>query len=419
VHADPPRRLARVRGTRWVRVTAALALAIALLAAARALRGRAVGGWAVERRTLVQRVVASGRVMAPARIALAALALSKVVAVAVDEGDRVRRGQLLVRLDDADARAALQGARARVLEAAARLDQVRGPGARNAAEALRQAELKVALAEREWERIRRIGDAGGASAAQVDDAEKALAVARSAREGAAAQAASLAGGGADERLAVASLEVARAAEAQARARLDEKELRAPADATVIARDVEPGDAAAAGKTLLVLARAGDTRLSVQPDEKNLALLACGQRARAVADAFPDAPFDATLAFIAPSVDAARGTVEVRLAVPAPPPFLRPDMTVSVNVEVARREGALVVPADALREDAGGPHVLVDADGRAARRAVKVGARGEGVVEILSGVAEGDLVVGPAARVAPGDRVRVAQRPLPAEPARAL
>src|SRR6185369_7894854 len=280
------------------RVAAALAVAIALLAAARALRGREVAGWAVERRTLVQRVVASGRVMAPARIALAALALSKVVAVAVDEGDRVRAGQLLVRLDDADARAALQGARARVLEAAARLDQVRGPGARNAAEALRQAELKVALAEREWERIRRIGDAGGASAAQVDDAEKALAVARSAREGAAAQAASLAGGGAEQRLAVASLEVARAAEAQARARLDEKELRAPADATVIARDVEPGDVAAAGKTLLVLARAGDTRLSAQPDEKNLALLASGQRARAVADAFPDAPFDATLTFIA-------------------------------------------------------------------------------------------------------------------------
>jgi len=400
-------------------VAAALAVAIALLAAARALRGREVAGWAVERRTLVQRVVASGRVMAPARIALAALALSKVVAVAVDEGDRVRAGQLLVRLDDADARAALQGARARVLEAAARLDQVRGPGARNAAEALRQAELKVALAEREWERIRRIGDAGGASAAQVDDAEKALAVARSAREGAAAQAASLAGGGAEQRLAVASLEVARAAEAQARARLDEKELRAPADATVIARDVEPGDVAAAGKTLLVLARAGDTRLSAQPDEKNLALLASGQRARAVADAFPDAPFDATLTFIAPSVDAARGTVEVRLAVPAPPPFLRPDMTVSVNVEVARREAALVLPADAVREDAGGPYVLAAVDGRAARRAVKVGARGEGVVEIVSGVEEGALVAGPAARLSPGDRVRVARRPLPAELARAL
>jgi HlyD family secretion protein len=419
VHADPPRRLARPPGARWVRVGAALAVAIALLAAARALRGREVAGYAVERRTLVQRVVASGRVMAPARIALAALALSKVVAVAVDEGDRVRAGQLLVRLDDADARAALQGARARVLEAAARLDQVRGPAARNATEALRQAELKVALAEREWERIRRIGDAGGASAAQVDDAEKALAVARSAREGAAAQAASLAGGGAEERLAVAALEGARAAEAQARARLDEKELRAPADATVIARDVEPGDVAAAGKTLLVLARTGDTRLSAQPDEKNLALLACGQRARAVADAFPDAPFDATLTFIAPSVDAARGTVEVRLAVPAPPPFLRPDMTVSVNVEVARREGALVLPADAVREDAGGPHVLAAADGRAERRAVKVGARGEGVVEIVSGLGEGDLVLGPAARVAPGERVRVARRPVPAEPARAL
>ncbi len=90
-----------------------------------------------------------------------------------------------------------------------------------------------------------------------------------------------------------------------------------------------------GRTLLVVARDGPTQLSVLPDEKNLAFLRLGQPATASVDAFPDRVFPARVAYIAPAVDLSRGTVEVKLDVPDPPPFLRPDMTVSVNVEVGR------------------------------------------------------------------------------------
>jgi HlyD family secretion protein len=103
----------------------------------------------------------------------------------------------------------------------------------------------------------------------------------------------------------------------------------------------------------------------------------------------------------------RGTVEVRLRVGDPPPFLRPDMTVSVNVEVGRRAGALVLPADALRESAAGePWVLAVRGGRTERRPVAVGLKGEGLVEVRGGVAEGDVVVPTSALgVAAGQRVR--------------
>jgi HlyD family secretion protein len=403
-------RVHRVPRTPLVAAAAALALAGC---------GREVPGYVAARRTLVQRVVASGRVMASARVTLGAVTLGKVQSVAVDEGDRVRSGQLLLKLEDAALRAALDEARARVAEAAARVDQVRGPGARSASEAVRQAELRVALAERELERTRALAAAGSSSPAQLDAAEKALALARSQQEGAAAQAESLAAAGADARLAAAALRQAQAAEAAARARLDDASLRAPCDGTVLVRAAEPGDVVPAGKALLVLARDGEARLSVQPDEKNLALLAPGQRARAVADAFPDAPFDAEVSFLAPAVDAARGTVEVRLRVPAPPSFLRTDMTVSVNVEVARRDGAVSVPSDAIRDAAGTPWVLALEGGRAVRRAVKLGIRGEGTVELLGGLAPGEAVVAPAAgAVEPGDRIRLRKIAAP-ELARAL
>jgi HlyD family secretion protein len=354
----------------------------------------------------VQRVVASGRVIAPAKITLASLSLARVLEVAVREGDAVRAGQLLVRLDDAEARAALAQARARVQEAAARLDQVRGVTTRTAAETVRQAELEVAQAERDLDRARRLFDAGAASAAQLDQATQVLSLARSRAETATLQAASVVGEGAEARLAAAALRQAQAAEAIARARLDEKQLRAPSAGHVLVREVEAGDVVAAGRALLVLAEDGPTRLTVQPDEKNLAVLRVGQPAEAAADAFPGEPFRASVSYIAPAVDPARGTVEVRLAVPSPPPFLRPDMTVSVNVEVGRKADALVVPSETVRDAATEPWVLRVVDGRAERRLVQIGLRGEGMIEVLDGLAPGDAVVPPSAgAVEVGARLR--------------
>ena len=71
----------------------------------------------------------------------------------------------------------------------------------------------------------------------------------------------------------------------------------------------------------------------------------GASTLASADAFPDSTFAARVSWLAPVVDPSQGTVEVRLAIPNPPKFLRTDMTMSVNVEVERRRQALVVPSE--------------------------------------------------------------------------
>ena len=189
---------------------------------------------------------------------------------------------------------------------------VRGVTSRTAAESVRRAEVRVAQAERDVERVRRLFDGGSASAAQLEDAEKALVLARSEADTATAQAASVADSGADQRLAASALRQAQAAAAVAQAKLDEKELRAPADARVLVRGAEPGDVVQPGAALVVLAVQGSTRLTVQPDEKNLAVLREGQEAEAVADAFPAAPFRAAVSYISPAVDPARGTSSLSL-----------------------------------------------------------------------------------------------------------
>jgi HlyD family secretion protein len=140
-------------------------------------------------------------------------------------------------------------------------------------------------------------------------------------------------------------------------------------------------------------------------------------AQCIADAWPDRPFAATINYIAPGIDAARGTVIIRLRVDPLPDYLRQDMTVTVNIETGRRDGALAVPNDALLQQPDGTHAaLVVRDGHLQRVAVRLGLTSLAVSEVLDGVVAGDEVLAGAAginAVAGGDRVRVSREPLPA------
>ena len=94
-------------------------------------------------------------------------------------------------------------------------------------------------------------------------------------------------------------------------------------------------------------------------------------------------------------------------VPHAPSFLLPDMTVSVDLTVAQRQRALVVPSDAVRDAATPtPWLFTVEGGRLVRKDVKLGIRGEGATEITEGVAEGTTVVLPDGQLLqPGQRVR--------------
>src|SRR5690606_19967402 len=121
----------------------------------------------------------------------------------------------------------------------------------------------------------------------------------------------------------------------------------------------------------------------------LSTLEVGQPARVVADAYPNAPFDATVTRLAPSVDATRGAVEIRLRPSGPPPpFIREDMTLSVEVVTGQRSDARLLPLRALRPGASATrgHVLVAQSGRAVVREVELGLRTLDQVELRGGLA---------------------------------
>jgi multidrug efflux pump subunit AcrA (membrane-fusion protein) len=112
------------------------------------------------------------------------------------------------------------------------------------------------------------------------------------------------------------------------------------------------------------------------------------------------------------VEPDRGTVEVRLGVLAPPVDLRADMTVTAEIEVSRRESVLAVPVGALVSGPdGGPAVWTAVDGVAVARPVVLGGRGSALVEILSGLNEGEIVLlAQTGEIEAGQRVRPRLRP---------
>lgn len=408
-HVMPAARLGRLwrRHPRWV-VAVGGAVLLAVLGAVRAARGPEVEGRRVTRGPLVHRVVVSGRVSSPSRVVIASQVSGVVGLVAVEEGQRVEPGQVLLRLDAAPQQAEVERARAGVLQARARLTQLLEVSAPQRAQAVRQAEVEQEQARKALERAQSLFEVGAMTRSQLDDARAAQELARSRLASAEAQATASAQGGSEQRLAEAALAQAEAERASAEARLAQTVLTAPVAAAVLRRDVEPGDSVQPGVALLVLARVGDVQLTVEPDERSLAYLQPGQPALASADAFPRERFPARVRTVAPSVDPERGTVEVKLELPQPPGYLRPGMTVSVDIEVGRRDGALLLPTEAVRDASSDtPWVLVLQEGRAARREVRLGLKGEGRVEVVEGLQEGDVVVtSPPRQVRPGQRARV-------------
>jgi len=398
--------LSRLLRARWKLAALAAAIALGGYALVLVILGPKVEVLEAVRREVVQSVVATGRIESPFRVDIGSQVVGTVARVPVAQGESVAAGQTLIELEAAEAHALVRQAEAAVIQAEGRLRQLKELQLPVAAQSLRQAQANLANARSQFERNRKLFEAGYIGQSVLDDSQRNLEVAQTQVDTARKQVDTARPQGSDYALAVAALEQAHAALQAARARLAYARIVAPVAGTLIARNVEHGDVVQPGKALMVLAPAGETQIVVQIDERNLGLVRLGQPALASADAYPAKRFAAEIAYVNPGVDAQRGTVEVKLRVREPPDYLRQDMTVSVDIEVARSPGALALPAEAVRDATGAsPWVLLVEGGRAVRRGVELGLRGTGWVEIRSGLSPGDRVVPAAAPIRPGQRLR--------------
>lgn len=373
---------------------AAIALFVVLWVFWQKVQGPVVATYRVQNQALVQTVVASGRLENVSRSEIGSQISGVVLERRVEEGQQVKAGDVLLVIQSDDVKAQVKEAENALRE----LRQVRYPQAQVE---LKSAELQLEQASREAKR-RQNTEAGVLSVEEKEQAREAERLARNQLAAARLKAQSLAAGQIEERTLMERLNALKA-------QLAKSEVRAQVAGIILTRNVEVGDVVQPGQSLFSLAIEGPTQILVPLDEQNLPYLAVGQSAQVIADAYPNQSFPAQVNFIAPRIDPQRGTVDVKLSVDPVPAFLRQDMTVSVNIETAQRDQALVIDNDALFNVRGAQaDVWVVRDQRLQRQTLQLGLRSSTKSEVLRGLKAGDQVLRDPNQGQDAQRVRIEQ-----------
>lgn len=334
---------------------------------------------ALEPVELVRTVPVSGGIKAVDSALVKARIASIVQDITVREGDPVRRGQLLGRLDTAEFELRVRQADEQATAAKSQLD----------------------LAERALANNRALVAQGFISQNALDTSVMNAAGAR------------------------ASLQAAQAAADLARKSLHDAQIRAPLDGSVAQRFVQPGERVAVDARLLEIVDLSRIELEAAISADRIGEVRVGQRALLHVDGLAD-PIGARVTRINPATQEGTRAVLVYLALD-PGPRLRQGLFARGAIELARAP-ALAVPRSAVRVDGARPHVFVVEGGKVVQRDVTLGAQGiasfgdrrEEAVTLASGVAAGDrLLLGSAGSLREGSRVRLAPIPAAAGAAAAL
>jgi len=178
---------------------------------------------------------------------------------------------------------------------------------------------------------------------------------------------------------------------------------APMDGVVLRRDGEIGEIAEVGQILYRVGVPKPLQVVAEVNEEDIPRVAIGQTALFRTDAFPDRRLQGKVSEITPMGDIAAKTFRVKIAQPEDTP-LKPGMSVEANIVTREKPNALLIPADAVQGNA----VFVLDGSQVRKREVTIGIRGTRVVEVLSGLTDGERVASPAATdLTDGARVRVA------------
>ena len=169
------------------------------------------------------------------------------------------------------------------------------------------------------------------------------------------------------------------------------EITAPFDAVVVTRDIKLAQYVTPGTTRFRISDFTPLLCRVEVPEKDFPRIRVGQPAHIRVEAYPGDSFSAEVARLRPTIDAATGTFTVTLEVEGQGK-LRPGMFASVYLQTDTHDDSIVIPRDALVLDSLGDTVFIKSGDDAERREVRLGLRSENLVEVLEGLAEGDLLI---------------------------
>jgi RND family efflux transporter MFP subunit len=348
------------------------------------------------RRDLPRFFEATGSLAGDQQTDVAPQTQGKVVAVGVDIGSPVRRGQMLVRLDDTElklrvdqAAAQLEQAKAAVRQAEERIGlrpgQVFDP---NRVAEVAAARITFELADKNLKRAEKLIESGDVSRSFYDEQRARRDQLKEQYDVALAQA----------RQNYAAVQVARtnvanaeAALALARKNLSYAVIPSPIDGFVSERTADLGEYVSPQQKVATIVRTNPLRIRIDIPEQAIPEVQLGQSVSATTSAWPDRNFSGRVARIAPNVSAQSRTLTVEAEIDNSSGALKPGQFATVRILQPRTEAAVLVPARAVSTQAGVSRVFVIKDGHAQQRIVQTGQTEGDLIEIKNGVAADEQV----------------------------
>ena len=344
---------------------------------------------------------ATGTVKARTTTQVSANVMGRILSIPVVEGDAVSRGQVLVEIDGSEARTQLQKARAALVEAQASLTELdRSIETANAA--VRTAEANKQLAETTLGRYKELFQRGSVSAQEFDEALARSNAATSELDRSRSNVRELQ---AKSKQINARMEQAEAEIANIKVVEGYSKIASPVSGIVVKKFAEAGATASPGIPLLAIEDNSQYRLEAAVDESRSKLVHIGGRVPVRIDALGASDIVGTIAEVLPTSDSASRSYTVKIDLPADP-ALKTGLYGLARFSQTQKT-SITVPQTALvqRGQLSGLFI-VGADGTAHFRIVTTGKVSGDVLEILSGVDEGDEVVGSdAAKLSDGSKVR--------------
>ena len=320
----------------------------------------------------------------------------KVVAVGVDLGSYVKRGQMIVRLDDVDSKLRVEQSQAQVEQAKAALRQAEEkiglrPGQAfdpNRIPEVANARVALELAEKNLRRAEKLIESGDVSRSAYDQQKAQRDQLKEQFESALSLA----------RQNYAAVMTARAnvanAETQlglARRALSYALVFSPIDGYVAERNADLGEYVSPTTKVATVVRINPLRIRIDIPEQAIPDVTVGQAVSVTTSAWPDRNFSGRIARISPNVSANSRTLTVEADIENGGGTLKPGQFATVRILQSRAEPAVLIPARAVRTESGVSRVFVIKDGRAEQRLVQLGQSESDLVEVKSGVAAGEQV----------------------------
>lgn len=320
----------------------------------------------------------------------------KVVAVGVEIGSPVRRGQMIVKLDDTELNLRVAQAATQVEQAKAAVRQAEEkiglkPGQAfdpNRVAEVASAKVMLDLAEKNLRRAEKLIESGDVSRSFYDDQRARRDQLKEQYEVALAQA----------RQNFAGVDVARTNVATAQAQLDlaRKSLSyaiipAPIDGFVAERTADVGEYVSPQQKVVTIVRTNPMRIRIDIPEQAIPEVKVGQSVSVTTSAWPDKNFAGRIARIAPNVSAASRTLTVEAEIDNSSGALKPGQFATVRILQERAEPAVLVPARAVVTEAGVSRVFVIKNGHAEQRLVQTGQAEGDLIEVRNGVAADEQV----------------------------